>query len=110
MIAPHIAPSKFEVGQIVDHVRYGYRGLIVARDAKCMAPKGWYEKNQTQPNRLQTWYHVLVDGSDLTTYAAETSLARSEDKTLVNHPLVGQFFDLVDGEYVRNNKRWPSWE
>lgn len=110
MIAPQVAPHKFEIGQIVDHVRYGYRGIIVARDPRCRAPERWYEKNQTQPDQLQPWYHVLVDGSDLTTYAAETSLTSSEDNTPIRHPLVHQFFEFLDGVHVRNETAWPSWQ
>ena len=57
------AQPVFESGQLVRHRRYGYRGVVVDRDEFCQADDEWYSKNQTQPNRDQPWYHVLVDGS-----------------------------------------------
>ena len=64
---------QFGVGELVHHVRYDYRGVIVKVDEECVASDAWYQKNQTQPNRQQPWYHVLVDGG-AETYVAETSI------------------------------------
>ena len=98
----------FEVGQLVQHVRYGYRGVIVSRDLTCQADANWYWKNNTQPNRYQPWYHVLVDGSSTCTYAAETSLAADSGTEPILHPLVKLFFaNFVAGRYVRNDREWP---
>ena len=54
---------NFEPGEVVQHIRYGYRGVIVDFDSACMAPDDWYQSNQTRPDRNQPWYHVLVDGN-----------------------------------------------
>jgi len=64
----------YQVGQVVLHRRYGYRGVVVDFDMACRAPEDWYARNNTQPERAQPWYHVLVDGSDAATYAAQSSL------------------------------------
>ena len=48
--------AQFEVGQIVHHKRYNYRGVIAKADARCGAPDEWYRGNPTQPNRSQPWY------------------------------------------------------
>ena len=55
--------SHFDVGTLVRHRRYGYRGVIVAFDATCQASDQWYYSNQTQPSHDQPWYHVLVHES-----------------------------------------------
>lgn len=100
--------ARFRVGDLVRHVRYGYRGVVVAFDTRCQASEAWYRKNQTRPAREQPWYHVLVDGSSHTTYAAETSLAADPSGAPVEHPLVAHFFvELEDGRYVRNDRPWP---
>ncbi len=100
----------FRPGQLVRHVRYGYRGVVVAVDSFCRAPEGWYESNRTQPDRQQPWYHVLVDGGGNVTYAAQTSLAADESQTRIEHPLLVEFFDDFDGEqYLRNEIPWPGW-
>ena len=89
MIAINSPPSDrtrdrpvFEPGQLVRHRRYGYRGVVVDRDECCRAGDDWYLKNQTQPDRDQPWYHVLVDGSSTCTYAASESLVADSSNTL----------------------------
>lgn len=99
----------FEPGQIVRHLRYGYRGLIVAVDPYCKAPPDWYMANKTQPDRRQPWYHVLVDGTSTVTYPAEVNLAPADDCTQIRHPLVTAYFsEFVNGRYVRNEAEWPQ--
>jgi heat shock protein HspQ len=100
--------EPFEVGQLVQHVRYGYRGVIVALDDGCQAPKAWYLANNTRPRRDQPWYHVLVHDSSSVTYAAQTSLAADSSEDDVRHPLLPMFFDaLGEGRYLRNKRPWP---
>ena len=100
----------FHPGQLVRHVRYGYRGVVVEVDPFCRAPDDWYEKNRTQPDRQQPWYHVLVDGSDNVTYAAQTSLTSDDSLAPIEHPLIVEFFDDFDGQqYQRNELPWPGW-
>ena len=106
---PH-DPARFGEGTLVRHRRYGYRGVVVALDLECRADEAWYQKNHTQPDRDQPWYHVLVHGSTQTTYAAESSLVPDGDPSPIEHPLVGLFFSAYeDGAYVRNDRPWESW-
>ena len=99
----------FQIGQLVRHKRYGYRGVVVEVDSHCMADEGWYQSNQTQPDREQPWYHVLVDRSDSVTYPAQEDLMVDESRQPIQHPLVDYFFSsFVDGRYVRNQRLWPK--
>ena len=99
----------FSPGQIVRHRRYGYRGVIVAIDATCQADEGWYQSNQTQPERNQPWYHVLVDGTNQTTYPAQTSLESEPNPGPITHPYLEMFFtDFLGDRYERNDRPWPS--
>ena len=98
----------FAPGQLVQHVRYGYRGVVVDFDMTCQADEMWYYRNQTQPGRNQPWYHVLVDGSMTTTYAAQTSLRRDASGKQIVHPWVSLYFSAFEqGGYVRNARPWP---
>jgi len=100
---------KFRPGQLVRHKRYGYRGVVVAFDLECEAEEGWYQSNQTQPGRDQPWYHVLVHGSDQTTYPAQENLEEDRGRQPVSHPLLSYFFtEFVDGRYIRNSRPWPK--
>ena len=100
---------KFAKGQLVCHKRYGYRGVVVEFDVRCMADDQWYMKNQTQPIRDQPWYHVLVHGASTVTYPAQDNLLPDPSDEPVDHPLVDHFFsEFVDGRYVRNDTSWPT--
>lgn len=111
-VPPANAPDTkalFRPGQLVRHRRYGYRGVVVDFDQTCKANENWYQANQTQPDRNQPWYHVLVHKTTQTTYAAQTSLLADNSAEPVLHPLVPHFFsDFVNGEYVRNDTPWPA--
>lgn len=99
----------FQRGQVVRHKRYGYRGVIVDYDHQCQADEQWYKSNKTQPDRNQPWYHVLVDGSEGTTYAAQASLSPDTSGKPVEHPLVDRYFDdFSDGRHLRNGRPWPQ--
>lgn len=109
-VGPRESGPRFEVGQLVRHRRYGYRGVIVARDEVCRADESWYRSNATQPDRNQAWYSVLVDGSEQITYAAESSLLPDASGDPVSHPLVDEFFTRDGaGSYRRNDRPWPGW-
>ncbi|MCF7805000.1 MAG: heat shock protein HspQ [Candidatus Marinimicrobia bacterium] len=98
----------FEIGQLVHHKRYGYRGVIVEFDPTCEADAAWYFSNQTQPKLEQPWYYVLVHDSQQVTYAAQTNLEPDNSGLPIKHPLVSKFFkDFRDGHYLRNDRPWP---
>lgn len=110
MIALNRPKRQFEVGQLVKHRRYGYRGVVVAFDHSCQAPEQWYRSNQTQPDKDQPWYHVLVHQSDAVTYAAQTSLTADDEDAEIEHALTDVFFsDFAGGRYIRNERPWKSW-
>ena len=73
--SPHDSP-KFSPGQIVRHLLYNYRGVVVEFDLTCQAEEVWYQSNQTQPDKNQPWYHLLVDGVKQVTYVAQTNLEK----------------------------------
>ena len=110
MIAPATPPPAFQLGQLVRHRRYGYRGVIVEYDLLCTAPDNWYYSNRTQPDRNQPWYHVLVHQSDgAMTYAAQTSLEADLSNQPIDHPLIDLFFEkFADGGYLRNDRAFSG--
>lgn len=74
-----------------------------------MADDAWYVKNQTQPVRNQPWYHVLVDGSDATTYAAQENLEPDHSGEPVSHPLVQRIFvGFEGGRYILHEDQNPD--
>ena len=66
---------KYSVGQIIHHLRFDYRGVIVDLDATFQGTEEWYlEMAKSKPPRDKPWYHVLVDQSFTMTYVAERNL------------------------------------
>ncbi len=101
------ASPLFQPGSLVHHKRYGYRGVVVDYDLSCQAGEHWYKANLTQPKREQPWYHVLVDGSDMATYAAQSSLEGDVSGREIEHPLVRVYFKKFEqGHYLRNDVPW----
>ena len=98
---------RFNPGQLVRHQRYGYRGVIVDVDTTCQADDEWYYANLTQPDKKQPWYHVLVDSSNVTTYAAQGNLRPDTSEKEIHHPLIPMYFTAFKGgRYVRNDVPW----
>lgn len=91
----------YDIGVVVIHKLYGYRGVIVAIDPSCMAGETWYQFNKTQPPREQPWYHVLVhDSGGLSTYVAQSNLEADASGQPIEHPRIGSYFtDFKEGSY-----------
>ncbi|MEM8953704.1 MAG: heat shock protein HspQ [Verrucomicrobiota bacterium] len=99
--------AAYEIGELVRHRRYGYRGVVVAVTERFEGADEWYQKNQTQPAKDQAWYHVLVHGSPSVTYAAQSSLEADGSGAVVVHPLLEMFFSgFEEGRYLRNSVPW----
>ena len=95
--------SKFEVGQVIHHRRYHYRGVIHQVDSECSAPDEWYLRNRTQPRREQPWYHVLVNAG-AETYVAEENLELDDSGQEIEHPYVDRCFSMyINGRYHRGS-------
>jgi len=100
-----VGEPRFQVGTIVFHKRYRYRGVIVEVDSRCRASEQWYASNQTQPERTQPWYHVLVDEAAHTTYVAQENLMLDVSGHPVLHPLLSSYFEAYQGgAYIRNDE------
>ena len=94
--------AKFDVGQLIHHRLFDYRGVVFDVDPDFQGTDEWYEKvARSRPPRGEPWYHVLVDGSHRTTYVAEQNLEVDPTGTEIDHPLIEQIFErLEDGQYV----------
>jgi heat shock protein HspQ len=92
---------RFTIGQIVHHLLFDYRGVIVDVDATFRSTAAWYEQMaKSRPPKDRPWYRVLVDGSDHMTYVAERNLEADPRKDPIEHPLLHSFFtDFKEGRY-----------
>ena len=91
----------YDLGAVITHRLYHYRGVIVSVDLCCMAGQTWYNSNKTQPSRDQPWYHILVhDSGGLSTYVAQSNLKEDASGQPVSHPRIKCYFSrFQDGRY-----------
>ena len=93
--------ALFFVGQVIHHLKFDYRGVIVDVDAIFQGTEEWYEKVAlSRPPKDKPWYHVLVENAEHMTYVAERHLEADHSGESVSHPAVDIFFDgFRDGRY-----------
>jgi heat shock protein HspQ len=98
--------ARLQVGQIVRHLLFDYRGVIYDVDPTFGLSEAWYEQMaRTRPPKDQPWYRVLVDGAEHTTYVAERNLEPDASSAPVRHPMLTELFSgMQDGRYVRITK------
>lgn len=93
---------KFAIGEIIHHIKFDYRGVVVDVDPEFNSTEEWYEKVAlSKPPKDKPWYYVLVDGATHQTYVAERNLESDDTGQPIDHPLVPEFFNgIKDGVYV----------
>ena len=93
---------QFSIGQIIHHLKFDYRGVIIDVDASFKSSEEWYEMMaKSNPPKDKPWYHVLVNKSTTTTYVAEQNLEEDSSKQPILHPLVDVYFSrFEEGRYL----------
>ena len=92
------ANAKFDVGQLVRHKLFSYRGVIIDVDPCFSSSEEWYEQVAlSRPPRNSPWYRVLVHNAVHETYVAERNLGADNSDDPVNHPMVDIYFDSFSG-------------
>ncbi len=96
---------RFGVGQLVRHLKFGYRGVVFDVDEEFRGTDEWYEQvARSRPPKDRPWYHVIVDGAAHTTYVADRHLEPDLSARPIESPLVAAVFERFDferGRYVR---------
>lgn len=100
-----MANPRFNIGQLVHHRKFDYRGVIADADPDFRGTEEWYETMaKSRPPKDAPWYTVLVDGAEHTTYVAERHLEADPTGEQIDHPALGYFFDFFEnGRYYRRS-------
>ncbi len=95
--------ARFDVGSLVHHRLFDYRGVVVDVDPSFQGRDAWYEQvARSRPPRDAPWYHVLPHDAAHTTYVAERNLEPDPSGQPIRHPLLEHFFDdFEEGRYLR---------
>ena len=97
--------AKFNIGQLVTHKLFNYRGVIIDVDPVFQGSEEWYEKIAlSRPPKDKPWYKVLVHNADQETYVAERNLDNDPSLEPVNHPLINAYFERFNNGYYLHNQ------
>ena len=99
--------AKFNIGQLIKHKLFDYRGVIVDVDPVFEGLDEWYDEvARSRPPKDRPWYKVLVHASDQETYVAERNLDNDSSHKPVDHPMIEAYFKRFnDGHYLHTHDR-----
>ena len=102
--------AKFQIGQVVHHRIYPFRGVVFDIDPTFSNTEEWWESipEEVRPHKDQPYYHLLAENETTyyVAYVSEQNLVIDDSGEPVGHPEVAEMFgDLRDGLYaVRRNQ------
>jgi heat shock protein HspQ len=104
-----VRSAKFQIGQVVRHRVYPFRGVIFDIDPSFSNTEEWYRSipQEVRPAKDQPFYHLLAENADseYIAYVSEQNLLPDETGKPVSHPQVPQFFkELKRGQYVSRDR------
>jgi heat shock protein HspQ len=97
--------AKFQIGQIVRHRFFPFRGVIFDVDPVFSNTEEWWQAipEAIRPRKDQPFYHLLAENDETAyvAYVSEQNLVVDESGTAVRHPQVDEFFNgFENGCYV----------
>lgn len=97
--------AKFQIGQIVRHRIYPFRGVIFDVDPVFSNTEEWLMSipEEVRPRRDQPFYHLLAENAQTTyiAYVSEQNLLPDDSGKPVSHPQVNELFAGMErGRYL----------
>lgn len=98
------AVARFQIGQVVRHRLFPFRGVIFDVDPVFSNTDEWYEAipEEVRPAKEQPYYHLFAENekTHYIAYVSEQNLEADESRVPVAHPDIPAMFDIGDGGYV----------
>jgi heat shock protein HspQ len=100
--------AKFQIGQVVRHRLYPFRGVIFDIDPEFNNTEEWYQSipAEARPRKDQPFYHLFAENaeSEYIAYVSEQNLLPDVSGEPVRHPQVAEVFVKDDkGSYRRRD-------
>ena len=105
--SPHVTvrSAKFQIGQVVRHRVYPFRGVIFDVDPTFSNTEEWYRSipKEVRPNKDQPFYHLLAENADTEyiAYVSEQNLVPDASDEPLRHPQVAELFEDLKGGVFR---------
>ncbi len=95
-ISTHIA--KFQIGQVVRHRVFPFRGVIFDVDPQFANTDEWYESipEEVRPRKDQPFYHLFAENerTHYIAYVSEQNLVADDSDLPLSHPDIPDWFTL----------------
>src|ERR687889_406829 len=92
-----LTTAKFQLGQIVRHRFFPFRGVIFDVDPEFANTEEWWESipAEMRPKKDQPFYHLLAenDETEYVAYVSEQNLLPDDSERPLRHPLVPDVFE-----------------
>ncbi len=101
----------FNIGDIVKHRIYPFRGVIVDVDPEFSNTEEWYQSipAEIRPSRNQPYYHLMAENTETfyTAYVSQQNLIDDGENGPLEHPDLDEIFSgMKKGKYhLRNEVR-----
>ena len=99
----------FNIGDIVKHRIYPFRGVIVDVDPEFSNTEEWYQSipAEIRPSRKQPYYHLMAENTETfyTAYVSQQNLVDDGKNGPLEHPDLDEIFNGMDkGKYLLKNE------
>jgi heat shock protein HspQ len=95
-----IRSAKYQIGQVVRHRLFPFRGVVFDIDPMFNNTEEWYQSipAEVRPNKDQPFYHLFAenDETEYIAYVSEQNLLPDDSGEPVRHPQVAEVF-VQDG-------------
>jgi heat shock protein HspQ len=96
-----IRKAKYQIGQVVRHRLYSFRGVVFDIDPVFDNTDEWYEAipAEVRPHKDQPFYHLFAENeeTEYVAYVSEQNLLPDNSGDPVRHPQVAEVF-IRDGK------------
>jgi heat shock protein HspQ len=104
----HVRQAKFQIGQIVRHRLYPFRGVIFDVDPEFANTEEWWLSipENVRPSKDQPFYHLLAENAESTyiAYVSEQNLVPDDSGEPISHPQVDEIFVGVENGCYRTRR------
>ncbi|CAM3212457.1 DNA-binding protein [Sphingomonas antarctica] len=103
--APPVASARFDIGDVVRHRHFDFRGVVFDVDPVFANSDEWYAAipEGIRPRKDQPFYHLLAENSDsnYVAYVSQQNLLRDDSDEEIDHPAIDGLFEAFEpGRYT----------
>ncbi|RMB08994.1 heat shock protein HspQ [Eilatimonas milleporae] len=95
--------ARFNIGQVVKHRMFPFRGVIYDVDPEFANTEEWYEAipAEIRPSKDQPFYHLLAENEEAAyeAYVSQQNLIADRSGEPVDHPDVEELFGEFRGDH-----------